>query len=276
NGNDPDALKLALQRQQAQLQDEFAFVANANIGGEEMDSDDIERLGQIGAHRWWRHFDNRLGMARHEKARLGDTAQPLPVQEYLLADRPDHVVPWGDRKPPVGKHDPDNVWGFDMDVPENAYNYGELHNLSIRRGTLTREERFKINEHIIQTIVMLNSLPLPAHLKRVPHIAGTHHEKMDGTGYPRRLGKQDLGIPERVIMIADIFEALTAADRPYKDAKTLSESIAIMTNMARTGHIDPDLFRLFLRSGAYLAYSRQFLDPAQLDEVDVQVYLDRL
>lgn len=275
-GGDPQALGQALQQQQAQLQEEFAFVANANIGGEYMESDDIDRLGQIGARRWWRHFDNRLGLARHEIARLGDTVQAVPAQEYLLADRPDHVVPWGDRKPHVDKDDPNNVWGFDMRIPANAYNYGELYNLSIRRGTLTPEERFKINEHIVQTIIMLNSLPLPSHLKRVPHIAGTHHEKMDGTGYPCRLGKDELGIPERVMMIADIFEALTAADRPYKAPKTLSESIGILTAMAQSGHIDPDLFRLFLSSGAYLAYSQQFLNPAQIDDVDVQAYLDRL
>src|SRR5690606_41107737 len=97
---------------------------------------------------------------------LPATAAPLPTQEYLLADRPDHIVPWGERKPPVAKDDPNNAWGFDMRVPANAYDYGELYNLSIRRGTLTDEERFKINEHIVQTIIMLNSLPLPPHLKR--------------------------------------------------------------------------------------------------------------
>ncbi|NOM52849.1 HD domain-containing protein, partial [Klebsiella pneumoniae] len=104
-------------------------------------------------------------------------------------------------------------------LPAHASNHGELYNLSIRRGTLNDEERFKINEHIVQTIIMLSSLPFPRHLKRVPDIAGNHHEKMNGSGYPRRLGEQDLGIAERVMAIADIFEALTAADRPYKPPK---------------------------------------------------------
>src|SRR3546814_285331 len=172
--------------------------------------------------------------------------------------------------------DPRNVWGFDMKIPDNAYHYGELYNLTIRRGTLTSEERFKINEHIVQTIMMLNGLPLPDHLKKVPNIAGNHHERMGGTGYPRRLHGADMSVPERIMAIADIFEALTAADRPYKPAKTLSESIGIMTSMATSGHIDPGLFRLFLASGAYLEYSTRFLRANQIDNVDTEHYLELL
>ncbi|NYT58686.1 HAMP domain-containing protein [Alcaligenaceae bacterium] len=276
NGGDPQSLQATLQRRQQQLQDDFAFVAQANIGGESLEDQDIERLRQIGAQRWQRNFNRRLGLARHELARLGPGPELLPNQAYLLSDRPEHLVAWGDHKPPVDKDDPANVWGFDMKVPEHAYNHGEIYNLSIRRGTLTPEERFQVNEHIIQTIIMLSSLPLPPNLKRVPHLAGTHHEKMDGTGYPRRLGKEDLGVPERVMMIADIFEALTASDRPYKTPKTLSESLAIMTDMARQGHIDVDMFRLFLSDRVYLNYAKVFLLPAQIDDVDEQVYLARL
>ncbi|MCC2596160.1 phosphohydrolase [Pusillimonas sp. MFBS29] len=276
NGGDPQTLQETLQRRQAQLQEDFAFVAQVNIGGESLDDEDIERLREIGAQRWQRNFDRSLGLARHELERLGPQPETLPSQAYLLSDRPEHRVPWGDHKPPVDKDDPANIWGFDMQVPELAYNHGELYNLSIRRGTLTPEERFRVNEHIIQTIIMLSSLPLPPHLKRVPHIAGTHHEKMDGTGYPRRLCKEDLGVPERVMMIADIFEALTASDRPYKAPKTLTESLAIMTDMALNGHIDIDMFRLFLQERVYLTYAKLFLLPAQIDEVDEQVYLKRL
>lgn len=275
---DRQAVQSALERRRIQLQDDFAFIANANIGGERMEDADIERIHQIGTQRWWRHFDNRLGLAHHEASHLIAVTRPtsLPAEEYLLADRPEHLVPWGNHKPPVDKNDPRNIWGFDMDIPEHTYNFGELHNLAVRRGTLTREERFKINEHIVQTIIMLNSLPFPRHLKRVPEIAGNHHEKMDGTGYPRRLSEHDMSIPERMMIIADIFEALTAADRPYKTSKTLSESIEILTNMARTRHIDPQLFRLFLSSGVYLTYSERFLAPSQIDEVDIQHYLDML
>lgn len=274
-GNDETTLKLALEQARSELQEEFAVIANANIGGEFMDDHDIERLKQIGSRRWWRHFDNRLGLPPHETEQLSAaTATPLPVEEFLLADRPEHLIPWGERKPPVTKNDPDNIWGFDMDIPTHANNYGELYNLSIRRGTLTPEERFKINEHIVQTIIMLNSLPFPSHLQRVPSIAGNHHEKMDGTGYPRRLGKDDMSIAERVMTIADIFEALTAADRPYKTAKTLSESLGILARMARDQHIDAELFRLFLSSGAYLKYGEKYLDHNQIDDVDIERYFD--
>lgn len=277
NGGDPQVLQASLARSQAQLQDDFAFVAQANIGGEFMQDADIERLQQIGQHRWQRHFDNRLGISRDEAERFAGVAQPaLPVDEPLLADRPEHRVPWGARKPPVAKDDPRNTWGFDMRLPAHASNLGELYNLAIRRGTLNEEERFKINEHIVQTIIMLTSLPFPRQLKRVPDIAGNHHEKMDGSGYPRRLGQQDLSIAERVMAIADIFEALTAADRPYKAPKTLSESVKILVSMARDGHIDGQLLQLFLSSGVYLQYAERFLRPEQIDEVDVAYWLGQM
>src|SRR4029079_6768555 len=111
---------------------------------------------------------------------------------------------------------PDNPWGFKLTTPKHLYNRGELHNLTVARGKLTDEERYKINDHIVQTIVMLSQLPLPSHLKAVPELAGGHHEKMDGTGYPRRLRRNDMSVPARIMAIADIFEALTATDRPYK------------------------------------------------------------
>lgn len=273
-GGEQQALQAALENTRAQLQEEFAFIANANIGGEFMSDADIERLRTIGSRPWLRNFDNRLGLSRDEAERLAPVASALlPAPEQLLADRVDHLVPWGERKPPVDKHDPRNIWGFDMRLPAHAYNYGELHNLSIRRGTLTDEERFKINEHIVQTIIMLNTLPLPSHLKRVPEIAGNHHEKMDGSGYPRGLKKDDMSIAERVMAIADIFEALSAADRPYKAAKTLSESVKILGFMARDQHIDPGLFRLFLSSGVYREYGERFLRSDQLDDVDIEPYL---
>ncbi len=168
----------------------------------------------------------------------------------------------------------DEDLGFRMAVPEHEYNTGELHNLAIRRGTLNDEERYKINDHIIQTIVMLEKLPFPKHLERVPEYAGGHHEKMDGTGYPRRLKRDEMSVPARIMAIADIFEALTASDRPYKKAKTLSESIRIMGFMRKDQHIDPELFELFLESGVYQTYAETFLSPDQIDEVDIGPYLE--
>ena len=160
-----------------------------------------------------------------------------------------------------------------MDVPKNKYNLGEVYNLSIGRGTLTEEERFKINDHIVQTIVMLEQLPFPKQLARVPEYAGGHHEKMDGTGYPRKLTKDEMSLPARIMAIADIFEALTASDRPYKPPKKLSDAIKIMSFMKTDAHIDGELFELFLTSGIYKQYAERFLDPMQIDEVDISRYV---
>ncbi len=144
----------------------------------------------------------------------------------------------------------------------------EIKNLTISRGTLTNEEREKIKHHIVATIKMLDALPWPKHLSNVPEYAGGHHERMDGKGYPRGLNREQMSVQARVMGIADIFEALTAKDRPYKPGKTLSESLQILGNFKLDGHIDPDLFDVFVRKKVYLRYAEQFLDPGQIDEVD--------
>ena len=144
----------------------------------------------------------------------------------------------------------------------------ELKNLTIRAGTLTAEERQIINHHIVATIKMLEALPWPRHLKNVPEYAGGHHERMDGKGYPRGLKREQMSVQARVMGIADIFEALTAKDRPYKKGKTLSESIEILGKFSLNGHIDPDLFDIFVRRKVYQRYAEMFLDKEQIDEVD--------
>jgi HD-GYP domain-containing protein (c-di-GMP phosphodiesterase class II) len=144
----------------------------------------------------------------------------------------------------------------------------EIKNLSIERGTLSQEERSVINHHIVATIDMLEALPWPKHLKRVPEYAGGHHERMDGKGYPRGLRGDEMSLQARAMAIADIFEALTAKDRPYKPAKTLSESLEILGNFCLNGHIDPDLFDIFVREKIYEIFAREFLDSAQIDDVD--------
>jgi HD-GYP domain-containing protein (c-di-GMP phosphodiesterase class II) len=143
----------------------------------------------------------------------------------------------------------------------------EHDNLNIPYGTLTTEEREVINHHIAATIKMLEALPWPKHLKNVPEYAGGHHERMDGKGYPKGLTRDQMSVQARIMGIADIFEALTAKDRPYKVGKTLSESLAILGKMKLGGHIDPDLFDTFVREKVYLKYASQFLDPAQIDAV---------
>ncbi|WP_421309828.1 HD domain-containing phosphohydrolase [Aeromonas sp. 603696] len=270
HGGDEAALQATLQQQWQQLDEEFAFIARCNEGGEFMATEDIARLQQIAGRTWQRTLSDRIGISQDELARKQRAAEsPLPVTEPLLADRPDHLFTRSNRD----RLAPDNPWGFQVNTPEYLYNRGELYNLAIRRGTLTDEERYKINEHMIQTIIMLEKLPFPANLKQVPEIAGGHHEKMDGTGYPKRLKRDEMSIPARMMAIADIFEALTAGDRPYKKAKSLSEAIRIMGFMQQDHHIDPELFALFLRSGVFLRYAKRYMSPELIDEVDISPYL---
>ncbi|KAJ0346484.1 hypothetical protein COL154_013885 [Colletotrichum chrysophilum] len=260
-------LRVELDRRQQRINDDFAFIAQSNIGGEYLGEHDKQRIKQIASSTWQQRLSNRMGLSPLEQKRLIGDEPRLPVMEALLSDRPEHLFPH--------QHDTgyDPSLGIKMPVPDYQYNQGELYNLLIERGTLTTEDRFKINEHIIGTIKMLESLPLPMELAKVPRYASTHHETMDGRGYPRQLHGDDLSIPERIMVLADIFEALTAADRPYKTAKTLSESLAIMHKMVLDQHIDRDVFELFLRSGVYLDYARRFLAPEQNDDVDINDYL---
>ena len=269
-GADGERLRTELARELAALDEEFAFVAACNEGGEVMDPTKVERLKEIAARTWLRTLDDRLGLSHDERCRKEQTpAVALPTVERLLDDKPEHTIPRHD----ADRVPADNPWGFQLDVPELKHNRGELHNLAIARGTLTQEERYIINHHIVQTIVMLSQLPFPPHLRSVPGIAGGHHEKMDGTGYPKRLTREDMPLTARMMAIADIFEALTASDRPYKRGKTLSEALKIMSFMKRDQHIDPQLFDLFLTAGVYRRYAERFLPPEQVDEVDVAQYL---
>jgi HD-GYP domain-containing protein (c-di-GMP phosphodiesterase class II) len=256
----------------AKIDDDFAFVAHCNKGGEVMAAENLARLQAISQQSWTRTLDDRIGISHEELARKARTvAPPLPVSEPLLADKLEHQFERRaqDRMPA------DNPWGIRMAVPELLYNKGEVYNLGVARGTLSEEERYKINEHIVQTLIMLNQLPFPKHLRQVPEIAAGHHEKMDGSGYPRKLHKAEMSPLARMMAIADIFEALTAVDRPYKQGKTLSESIRIMSFMKKEQHIDPELFDLFLKSGVYLEYARQFMKAEQIDHVDIAAYLDQ-
>jgi HD-GYP domain-containing protein (c-di-GMP phosphodiesterase class II) len=159
-------------------------------------------------------------------------------------------------------------WTGPDGAPRDFLDEDEVRNLTVRFGTLNDDERKIINNHIVVTIRMLESLPWPKHLKNVPEYAGGHHERMDGKGYPRGLTREQMSVPARVMAIADIFEALTARDRPYKKGKTLSESLHILGKFALNGHIDPDLFDIFVREKVYLKFGRNNLDPSQLDYVD--------
>ena len=184
------------------------FLRRANIGGERMSDEDIERVRSIATAYPWRD----------------EHGQPAP---FLSAD--------------------------------------ELENLTIRAGTLTAAERQIINNHIVATIRMLEQLPWPKHLRNVPEYAGGHHERMDGKGYPKGLKREEMSWQARMMGIADIFEALTAQDRPYKEPMPLSQALKIMENFRNNGHIDPDLFEVFVRSGVYRTYAERYLTARQMD-----------
>lgn len=152
---------------------------------------------------------------------------------------------------------------------QSVLNDNEVLNLITKRGTLTARERQIINDHMKVTVEMLESMPFPKHLKNVPEYACGHHEKMDGTGYPKGLRRDEMSIPARIMAIADIFEALTANDRPYKKPKTISESLKIMGYMKLDDHIDPDLFDVFVQQKVYLTFAENFLDKSQIDNVEL-------
>ncbi len=206
--------KGSYEKRIAQIDDDFAFIAKSNVGGEFMRDEDLERLKAIAAQTW---------------QSMGKT---LPV----LSDN-------------------------------------ELYNLSIRRGTLTDEERTIMNDHMVHTCNMLEALPFPKHLKRVPEYAGGHHERMDGKGYPKGIKAGEMSVPARMMAVADVFEALTAGDRPYKPAKKLSDAMAIIGQMKKHHHLDPAIVDFFAVSGVYMDYARKFLPEELIDAVDIAALL---
>lgn len=247
-GEDAALCEQAFAEQVAALEADFAFIAESNIGGEFMAPDKVERCKQIAERTWTRYFDRTLGLSWEETQRLqAAPPPPAPAVEKLLEDRAEHIV--------------------------GVYNRGELYNMCIQRGTLTNEERKVINDHIVLTQEMLRQLPFPKSLKRIPAIAGNHHEKIDGTGYPHGLTGDQMTVSDKIMAIADVFEALTAADRPYKTPKKVSECVKILNFMKKDRHIDADLFELFLTSGVHDEYAQSFLRPDQCDTVDVGQYV---
>ncbi|HJM33792.1 MAG TPA: HD domain-containing phosphohydrolase [Candidatus Marinimicrobia bacterium] len=150
----------------------------------------------------------------------------------------------------------------------------EVKNLNIPKGTLLAKEREIINDHIVITIEMLEQLPYPKQLKNVPEFAGGHHEKLDGTGYPKGLKGNEMSTQAKIMAIADIYEALTAADRPYKDGKKLSQAMRIMGYMKNDYHIDEELFEIFVKSGVYKKYAAKYIADTQIDKVDEDAVLD--
>lgn len=231
-----------------QLEEDFAFVAKCNTGDIELNDRDIARLEQISQIQFVRYFNRMLGLSWAERDNVENKDFYVhPARENLLQNRKDQIF--------------------------GPYNRGELYNLEIRRGTINKEERDKINEHIVVTIDMLKALPFPKELSKVIEYAGAHHERIDGKGYPNGLTGDQMSVPAKIMAIADIFEALTANDRPYKEPKKLSEVLRIMQQMKHNGHIDPDLYDVFIRSKVYQDYAEQYMDKNQIDEVTPEDYL---
>jgi HD-GYP domain-containing protein (c-di-GMP phosphodiesterase class II) len=247
-----------------EIDDDFSFVASCNLGSERRISEEaVSRLQEISLRQWTRTLNDRLGLSLEELSRRGDLVpHALPVKERVLSDKKEHMI----ARPAGQAYEKDNPWGFNMEIPELLYDRGEIKNLSIATGTLTAEERYKVKEHMIMTVKMLEALPFPKHLRRVPEIAGNHHERIDGRGYPRALKAGELSVPARLMAIADVFEALTARDRPYKSGKTVTEALDIMANMVRKGHLDPNLFSLFSTSDVPRRYAKTFLEAWQYEE----------
>ena len=270
-GETKERANAVYEERKKELMQEFALVAKANIGGEYMDDKEQEKIRKIASREWIRNFDNTIGISQEEKIRLREDNTTLPQREKLLDDKAFHII-----KRVNFDYEAYKQQGFKLEVPEYENNLGEIYNLCIERGTLNAEERYKIQEHAVMTIKMLEPIPFPKELKNVPKYAGTHHETLIATGYPRKLTKKDLSIPERIMAVADIFEALTSSDRPYKNPKTLSESLRIMSFMVKDEHIDKDIFTIFLRSRAYLEYARQYLREEQIDDVDVEKIIEGL
>ena len=268
SGSNAHEVDLWLESEHEKLKQEYELVANANVGAEYMKDDTKYQIKDIASRTWIRNFDDTLGLAHEELKRVLNENSTTPQVEQLLSDKNRHIIPREHFD-----YEQYERMGFKTKVPEHLYNLGELYNICTTAGTLSYEERFKIQEHVQMTIVMLEKLPFPDYLKNVPLYAGAHHETLIGTGYPRELTIDDMPIASRIMAIADVFEALTASDRPYKKPKTLSDSIRILSFMAKDQHLDNDLFKLFLSSGIYKEYALKYLNPDQIDEVDISPYL---
>jgi HD-GYP domain-containing protein (c-di-GMP phosphodiesterase class II) len=264
-GTDRKQAESVFEKRQSELQKNFKFIAECNSGDKIMSPEDVELIKEIGKQTWLRNFDDKAGLSWEELERVTNSqTDSRPCTETLLADKKEHLI----------KRDKDisseySKYNFNLQIPEYLYNRGEIYNLSIQSGTLSLEERYKINEHVIQTNILLKSLPLPLTMKKIPQYAGTHHEALNGKGYPLGLDSSKLPVPARIMALADIFEALTASDRPYKKTKTLSQSMNILHSFKMNGHIDPDLFDLFITSGVYKEYALEFLKLEQIDEVNI-------
>ncbi len=248
NVGDKESLQAEFVQKVKGLEEDFAFIAKCNKGETFIGKAEQERLNEIAKRSYMRYFDKTLGLSWAEDARIKDRDEyAKPAREQVLQNRDDLMV--------------------------DQYNRGELYNLQIARGTIAFEEREKINEHVVESIKMLEALSFPPELKSIVEFAGAHHERMDGHGYPNGLKGEDMSVPAKIMAIADVFEGLSAKDRPYKIPKKLSEVLKIMQEIKNTGHLDPDLYEVFIKKGVYMDYAKEYIEPEQIDEFNFEEYL---
>jgi HD-GYP domain-containing protein (c-di-GMP phosphodiesterase class II) len=248
NADTKENLQAEFVERVKQLTDDFEFIAQCNAGDTALEQDDLDRIDKIAKHTYTRYFNRMSGLSRHERKLIKNPeTYTQPEIEHILQDRSEQI----------GEID----------------NQGELVNIKILKGTINDNERHQINNHIVATINMLKSLPFPPNLSKIVDYAGAHHERVDGKGYPYGLKGDQIPIPAKIMAVADVYEALSAKDRPYKDPKKLSEILHIMQKMKNSGHLDPDVYELFIQSGVYMDYAKEYLDKDQIDEINPVEYL---
>ena len=259
-------LKEALIKQQLQLMRDFGFVAKANLGDTEITEQDLLRLHKIGAQTWFRYFDDRLGLSSIEKLNLTGKKQKLPAQETLLSDKKEHII----KRNNITQVDS----GIKIEVADHLYNFGELYNLSIPHGTLTVEDKFEINQSIINTINLLKALPTTHKQATEIKDLSTYHPALKRVISPSKLEEKGFSITQNILLITDIFETLTSIKKPQQPVESLSNAIDILHQLAIDQIIDINLFKLFLSSGVYIKYANKFLHETQIGEVEISKYLN--
>ena len=231
------------------LEQDFSFIAQCNTGEIKLSNADIKQIKKISRYKFKRHFNRLLGLSWIEKSAL--TLEQIkkyqhPNFEYVLQDASEGTV--------------------------QKISTSEIYNLDILKGTLTPQERQIVEQHVTETANILNLLKLPKNYQEIITYAAEHHERLNGEGYPLGLKEDKLSIASRIIMIADIFEALTSPDRPYKSPKKISETLHILQTMKNKGQIDADIYHLFLKEKIFITYAQKYLSPEQIDEISISDY----
>ncbi|WP_298942308.1 HD domain-containing phosphohydrolase [uncultured Psychromonas sp.] len=259
-------LKETLIKQQLQLMRDFGFVAKANLGDTTMSEQDTLRLHKIGAQTWLRYFDDRLGLSSIEKLRLTDKKQKLPAQETLLSDKKEHII----KRNNITQVDS----GIKIEVADHLYNFGELYNLSIPKGTLTIEDKFEINQSTLSTINLLKALPTTHKQVIKVRDLSAYHPVLKQVSCPSDSSNPDFSITSKILLMTDIFETLTSVKTPQQKVESLSTAIDVLHQLAIDQVIDMNLFKLFLSSKIYIKYANKFLYEIQFDDVDISKYLN--